>query len=81
MPQANSSFVQKQGKGKEAYLAYGQTIQTTSRVPLWRNALLDFTPLQDNENIATFLYAMPLSHDTLFVENGSLPGNKFHLIS
>tara|TARA_B100000683_G_scaffold89686_1_gene88619 strand:- start:12465 stop:13766 length:1302 start_codon:yes stop_codon:yes gene_type:complete len=67
---ANSSFVQKQGKGKEAYqLAYGQTIQTKPHgFRCGEMRFMDFTPLQDNENIATFLYAMPLSHDTLFVE-------------
>ena len=67
---AQSPFVQKQGKGKEAYqLAYGQTIQTKPHgYRCGEMRFMDFTPLQDNENIATFLYAMPLSHDTLFVE-------------
>lgn len=74
----NSPFTQTKGSSKPAFqLAYGQLIKTQPHgIPCGDMRFMDFSPADDSENIATFLYSMPLSHDTLFVEETILATRK-----
>ena len=67
---ANSPFTQTKGSSKPAFqLAYGQLPKTQPHgMRCGEMRFMDFSSMGDSEGIATFLYAMPLSHDTLFVE-------------
>ena len=66
----NSPFTQTKGSSKPAFqLAYGQLVKTQPHgMRCGEMRFMDFSPATESEGIATFLYAMPLSHDTLFVE-------------
>ena len=67
---AHSTFTETQGTSKAAFqLAYGEVVKTKPHgMRCGEMRFMDFTPLGDVDDVTTFLYAMPLSHDTLFVE-------------
>jgi lycopene cyclase-like protein len=75
---AQSTFTETQGTPKAAFqLAYGELVKTKPHgMRCGEMRFMDFTPIDDSDDVATFLYAMPLSHDTIFVEETILATRK-----
>lgn len=67
---ARSPFVNRHNNEKNAFqLAYGQTIQTKPHgFKCGEMRFMDFSGTSEDQAVPTFLYAMPLSHNQLFVE-------------
>ena len=75
---AQSTFTETQGTSKAAFqLAYGEVIRTKPHgMRCGEMRFMDFTPVESSDDVTRFLYAMPLSHDTLFVEETILATRK-----